>query len=762
MIRLLTIPLLCLTFGAWAQDLSHPPGFYSDAFYLKRAADASRISGELTYATQVAGPYETFPDSLLIDQNICLQFRRTSSAGQPAKALGSSSYFIGLKTGFKVVSLHIDDDHLFDPITGLYERGPRAKFDTIEQVYIGANYVKKWERDCHVEIFDQHGQRIVNQAAGLRIFGGMSRHYPEKSLRLIARKSHGEPTFDADVFGQGAKPYKHLVLRHSGNDYRALRFKDAFLTALAAKAGLDVQASSPSHLYVNSEYWGIYNIREKINQHFLANNYNIQHQSVDILQGSQTVQEGSKEDYVALRNYVSQHPLSDEEHYRWVQQRMDTRSFINFWIHQIHFANHDARGNIRFWKSDELDGKFRWILYDTDLAFIPSMVRENTLADFTSSTMTDWYNPRWATMMLRNLLENETFHQEFILQATLLLNTTLGTKQVESVIDQFRALYEPEMPHHFQNRRAFQSRQGSLDDWYREIEKLRAFAQKRPPHIYAHLKKSLGLKTLYQLDIEIINPSCGAVHLNENAALDGGFSGKMSQEIGLPIRFAPNLGYRVEGSVEDTIRYTAASRTGQPDSISLHIRFLRIPDSTAPIVINELDGTLSASWGNELYAAELFNQDSLPVALDGWKWVDGRGTIYTIADTAIAGSGFFVLPAGGGQTYKLFDGQGGLVDSVACVGGIANHGFSRTFPFDHFLDSTSVWHQNSSASIGSHNRSYLNYFEEISERRRIKAEREWKNKRTAYMSAGLIVALLAGLLGWRLRLRRRRGSGGGK
>jgi hypothetical protein len=121
-----------------------------------------------------------------------------------------------------------------------------------------------------------------------------------------------------------------------------------------------------------------------------------------------------------------------------------------------------------------------------------------------------------------------------------------------------------------------------------------------------------------------------------------------------------------------------------------------------------------------------------------------------------------VLPTGGGQTYKLFDGQGGLVDSVACVGGIANHGFSRTFPFDHFLDSTSVWHQNSSASIGSHNRSYLNYFEEISERRRIKAEREWKNKRTAYMSAGLLAALTVGLLGWRLRLRRRRGSGGGK
>ena len=86
----------------------------------------------------------------------------------------------------------------------------------------------------------------------------MTKYYPEKSLRLIARNKYGISRFDANLFNQGKKKYKQFILRHSGNDYRKLRFKDALSTSLASESGLDIQSSSPSHLFVNSEYWGIY------------------------------------------------------------------------------------------------------------------------------------------------------------------------------------------------------------------------------------------------------------------------------------------------------------------------------------------------------------------------------------------------------------------------------------------------------------------------------------------------------------------------
>ena len=53
-------------------------------------------------------------------------------------------------------------------------------------------------------------------------------------------------------------------------------------------------------------------------------------------------------------------------------------------------VNHDARGNIRFWRSSLIDNKFRWILYDTDLGF--SSYKENMIRDFTSPVATRWYN----------------------------------------------------------------------------------------------------------------------------------------------------------------------------------------------------------------------------------------------------------------------------------------------------------------------------------------------------------------------------------
>ena len=144
--------------------------------------------------------------------------------------------------------------------------------------------------------------------------------------------------------------------------------KTAFLTSLAPESDLDVQKSSPCHLFINSEYWGVYNIREKINKYYIDNNYSCGINGIDILQGYKTVDEGSSGDYQDLLNFLKKNSLSDQKNYQYIKQKMDVRNFINFWIHQIFYANnHDVRGNIRFWKSDSLDNKFRWIVYDTDL-----------------------------------------------------------------------------------------------------------------------------------------------------------------------------------------------------------------------------------------------------------------------------------------------------------------------------------------------------------------------------------------------------------
>ena len=94
---------------------------------------------------------------------------------------------------------------LFDSIRGIYVDGINWRFDSLYKIKKNANYTKKWERHVYVEMFDSQGDVILDQNAGIRIFGGLTRFYPEKSLRIIARKRYGQSRFDANIFGVGVK-----------------------------------------------------------------------------------------------------------------------------------------------------------------------------------------------------------------------------------------------------------------------------------------------------------------------------------------------------------------------------------------------------------------------------------------------------------------------------------------------------------------------------------------------------------------------------
>ena len=70
-----------------------------------------------------------------------------------------------------------------------------------------------------------------------------------------------------------------------------------------ANDAIDVQKFEPCHLFINSEYWGVYNIREKINEFYFENNYNISTSGIDVLQGYSTVEVGDNHEYKDLLAY---------------------------------------------------------------------------------------------------------------------------------------------------------------------------------------------------------------------------------------------------------------------------------------------------------------------------------------------------------------------------------------------------------------------------------------------------------------------------
>ena len=643
--------------------------------------------------------------------------------------------------GFMRVNIEIPEADLFGSIHGLYARGPQAYFDSTAGHWRNANWERSWERDCTVEVFDDTGALLIDRPAGLKIFGGMSRYYPEKSLRIIARTQvvetdgdsvlHWPEGFHADVFGTGAQTYKHLVLRHSGNDYRSLRFKDALLTSLAAETGLDVQASAPAHLYVNSEYWGVYNLREKINKYYFSDHYQLPFKGLDILQGGRTVEHGSDEAYNDLLRFVRRHPMALDSNFQQVQQLMDTRNFTNFWICQLFFSNRDVRGNIRFWRSEALDGRFRWIVYDTDLGFFPDQRKHNMLAMFTSKEQTVWYNPSWATGLLRALLENEGFRDDFILQATVLLNTVLSPANVERRIDDFEALYEPAMERHFAGRRKFQSNQGSIEKWRRKVEDLHVFALERPQYLMKHLAEVFELGETFVVRLNVEGAQHGQVVLNGQRldfSRDSTFEGQFFRSLELPLALLPRLGYHSAGDNPASLRWVSS------DTLSLDFRFEPNPPSDVDVVLHELDLA-----GGRL---ELFNREQFPVDISGWSVDGGGGNPLVFHSTLIPSYGFAVMNFGeilssdsasfARSHISLFDALARPVDQATFADAVlfdapVAYGFERIAPLAPKGTDASLWQASSTATIGAHNPPHLAVLEARVQGQQLRAvHRAWR------------------------------------
>src|SRR5690606_24325784 len=132
---------------------------------------------------------------------------------------------------------------------------------------------------AHFEYFEfEEESPQVSQLVGIRIHGGASRSFPQKTLRIYARGEYGESYINYPLFpglvGRSTKEpineFKRLLLRNSGNDYRHTLLRDAFLQRLVRHLGLDYQEYRAATVFINGEYWGLMNMRERVDNRYIA------------------------------------------------------------------------------------------------------------------------------------------------------------------------------------------------------------------------------------------------------------------------------------------------------------------------------------------------------------------------------------------------------------------------------------------------------------------------------------------------------------
>ncbi|NQV14185.1 CotH kinase family protein, partial [bacterium] len=386
---------------AQAPEISPQPGFFSGSVTVDLGAAPPGIIYTYTLDGTLPLMSSTLYESpLTFTETTVLRVMSGTTDGF-SRHYSSYTYFLNENPHLPVVSLIFEPDDFFSEDSGIYVMGTDASPDF---PHFGANFWEDWERPIHIEYFEDGSELSYATPGGVKIFGGWSRGNPQRSLSLYARGIYGAQEFAYPFFnGLAIDAFESLVLRNSGNDWNYSGYRDGFMTGLVSDRDLEIQAFQPTEVFFNGQFWGIYNLREKVNEHFVASHFDLDVDDLDLLEGGGWAIHGDDTQYTELIQYVSSHELIQSIEYEYVSERVDIDNFIDYQFSQIYFDNQDWPGNnIKFWKAHEPGGKWRWILYDTDFGFgiwNPNAYQNNTLEFATDPSGPGWPNPPWSTLL---------------------------------------------------------------------------------------------------------------------------------------------------------------------------------------------------------------------------------------------------------------------------------------------------------------------------------------------------------------------------
>lgn len=597
-------PLLTASYRSFLYD-SREALFIND-----RSSQSNTVSSKSSTFEQNPGYIPSQP----VRKATVIKARAYKPGARPSETV-AHTYFInpsgrGMYT-LPVISISLNEDYLFDYDKGIYTAG--VDFDTWRNAnqFAGAgggtpaNYGRRGvenEYPAFFEFFENEATTaVLNHGIGVRIHGGFSRSWRMKSFRLYARGEYGESRFRHRVFpNEPFEEYNRFVLRNSGNDFGYTMFRDAAIHRMVSHMDIEVMAYRPSVVFLNGEYWGLHNIRERYDRHYIARKYNLDGDRVDILTGNNTIVEGSNSHYVETLSYIQNFGLSDNSRYEHIKTRIDIENFIDYQIVQIFIGNQDWPGNnIDYWRYQAetydpdapagQDGRWRWMLYDTDFGFnlynnIPAST--NSLQFATNPNGPAWPNPSWSTFMLRSLLQNSQFRTQFINRFADQLNTAFLTPRLQGIIDEIAAEIQPAMNEHIQRWSA----PNSMNTWQGRVNDMRNYASQRPSNMRNHIQSFFSLpgQTTFRLDIETegsgyIQVNSIRIHPDTPGVSNTPYpwTGTYFRNVPVRLRAIPASGYRFSHWEGILVEQHFQEISINPSSANVNLTAVFVPDENA-------------------------------------------------------------------------------------------------------------------------------------------------------------------------------------
>jgi len=604
---------------------------------------SSNVSLILTTDTPNATIYYTTdgtrPDntSLVYNGNINISSNTPIRAiayapGFDPSTVSTQTYLFGLDSDFSLVTVSSAPDDFFGP-DGLYE-----------------NIDIDVELPMNVEMYLPNGEPAFNQRFEVEIQGSASAVYPQKSLGFKAKSSLGNDEVDYPVFDDlEFEKYRSLVVRNSGQDWGITMFRDAFVSSLVRdisdidvgidKPELNTQGYRPAHHFLNGEYYGIANLRERMDKRYLKVHFDLDDTEMDLIEGNDEVKEGSYDAWDDLQSFLINNSFEDDATFDELAELIDVSEYTDYVIFNTFINNHDWPGNNdRRWRALP-DGQWHWMVYDLDFTFglftedgwDTGIWTDNAIERMLTPNSFLWPNPNWATRLFEKATENDDFRTKFINRYADQLNTLYSPDRIDARLDEFVDIYTPEYDLH---NSVWFSQFNVAED----IEKMRAFGLNRRASSYANLVESFEDATGTATLSVSTNPSnAGAIEINTITleADNLNWQGTYFTGLDIPVKAVGERGY-IFNNWSGPVADNSDNKTELDFNFntSLVANFTQGSTSETSIVINEInynspDDPNAGDW------VELINPNAQAVDMSGWYFEDESGDFFPIPDNTI-------------------------------------------------------------------------------------------------------------------------------
>ncbi len=465
-----------------APVFSHEGGIYTEEFYLTIKAGDSTVY----YTTDGSEPDEksnVYKEPVLIEaklnsprtvQNKVSQERWEKGVVIRAVAIDVLGNKSPIVTNTYFVSDKVKELGSNVPIVAI-SGNPYDFWDQNEGIY--TNYEYEHNILGYVEYFDNNGEGF-ERSLELKVSGHGSRSNPKKSIRLYFTKgdTEGRKNLEYDMveiadknFYDTSKVEKHGKITFRISDWAETDLRDPMAQRITDFMRPDTAASTPAALFINGEFWGIYEAREQYDNRYLDYHYeDIGKDDVIFLDRDWTTEnytytvsdngfqgiermlyeEGPEEDEEYYRdqfNYVQYLMLNaeDQKNYNELQGYVDIDNLIDYLFVYMYCDNIDWPGNnFKFWRTSmersngdvyAADGKWRFMVHDFDLAF--DGVNNNTLDYVLKSTLpeTEARHPEFVAKVFNGLFKNEEFRNEFAQRSAAYLDTAVSVENITAI-----------------------------------------------------------------------------------------------------------------------------------------------------------------------------------------------------------------------------------------------------------------------------------------------------------------------------------------